>query len=133
MICRYTNTTGIPISDVLLLNGVDRQAVREMTTGFFLTSGGQRRPCVSPGASTAGSVSVASRPGRGDPANASSALDGPTGQFGIFSERTQLLGQVFTHAYTPKVFSVYEEACTNTFYNTPFTEMCKSKLVQDCE
>jgi len=59
--------------------------------------GGQCGPRVSAGASPAGSLSVASHPGRGDAAHTPAALDGPTGQSGIFPQRTQLLGQVITH------------------------------------
>lgn len=58
--------------------------------------GGQCRPCVPAGASTAGVFSVASHPRRGNVAHTSSALDGPTDQSRIFSQRTQLLGQVIT-------------------------------------
>lgn len=68
-----------------------------MPPGFIsvcVCLGGQRRPRMSAGASTAGSLSVASRPGRGNTAHTPAALDGPTGQSGIFSQRTQLLGQV---------------------------------------
>lgn len=55
---------------------------------FCVCLGGQCRPCMSAGASTAGGVSVASRSRRGNAANTPAALDGPTGQSGIFSQRT---------------------------------------------
>lgn len=64
-----------------------------------LCSGGQCRPRMSAGASAAGSVSVASRPGRRNAANTPTALDGPTGQSGIFPQGTQLLGQVITRMF----------------------------------
>lgn len=64
--------------------------------------GSQCGPCMSAGASTAGIFFVASHPWRGDSAHTSSALDGPTGQSGIFPSRTQLLGQVIT-------ISIYQE------------------------
>lgn len=54
---------------------------------------------MSPGASAAGGFSVASHSGRGDAAHTSAALDGSTNQSGIFSQRTELLGQVITHTY----------------------------------
>ena len=59
--------------------------------------GGQCGPRVSSGAAAAGSFSVASHPRRGDTAHTPAALDGPTSQFRIFSQRTQLLGQVTEH------------------------------------
>lgn len=59
-----------------------------------LCAGGQRRPRVSAGASAAGSVAVASRPRGRNTADAPAALDGPTGQPGVFPQRAELLGQV---------------------------------------
>lgn len=67
--------------------------------------GGQCRPRVSSGAPAAGSFSVASHPGRGDAAHTPVALDGQTSQFRIFSQRTQLLGQVTTHWKHVSLFS----------------------------
>lgn len=52
---------------------------------------------MSAGASTAGSLTLASHPGGGNTAHSPAALDGPTDQPGIFSQRTQLLGQVIPH------------------------------------
>lgn len=64
-----------------------------------LCSGGQCRPRMSAGASAAGSISVASCSGRRNAANTPTALDGSTGQSGIFPQRTQLLGQVITRMF----------------------------------
>lgn len=52
---------------------------------------------MSVGASKAGSVSVEPHPRRTNSAHTPAALDGPTGQSGIFSQRTELLGQVSPH------------------------------------
>lgn len=71
---------------------------KAMSSWFIVVClGGQCRPCKSDGASATGSLSVASRSGRGNAVTTSVALDGPTAQSRVFSQRTQLLGQVITH------------------------------------
>lgn len=68
--------------------------------------GGRCRPCMSTGAATAGSLSVASHPWGGNSAHTPTALDGPTAQSGIFSQRTQLLGQVIISTLKFKFSSI---------------------------
>lgn len=59
--------------------------------------GGQCRPCMSAGASTAGTFIMAPHSWGGYTTDTPFALDDPAAKLGIFPQRTQLLGQVITH------------------------------------
>lgn len=98
---------------LLALSDVSYQDPRWMSPAFVfcVCSGGHCRPCMSAGASAAGSLSVAPRPRRGNTPHTPAALDGPTDQLGIFSQRTQLLGQVITHTIKT-LFVIHQVTCT---------------------
>lgn len=84
----------LPLSWLISPLSFRRCRMGNTRASFRVCSGGQCGPCLSAGAPTAGSHSVAPHPRRGDAAHTPAALDDPTSQSGIFPQRTQLLGQV---------------------------------------